>query len=147
MARHDLIGETLGAVYGALHLFNDSIDVSTPNTIWLAFGTHPRIRIFGNPDGETVGIDFADPKPCDMGELGEMVIADIGRRSGFAGGIGKRLCRFGAVRNRSRRLVGFRFGFGADINPIVLNWGDELYIAIKYPDEADEFVEEPLEQL
>jgi hypothetical protein len=42
--------------------------------------------------------------------------------------------------------VGVRFDFGEPVKPLVLNWGDELYVAEHYPDDAgdDELQEIPI---
>jgi hypothetical protein len=39
-----------------------------------------------------------------------------------------------------------RFDFGQPVQPIVLNWGDELYMTEQYPGDArdDEFQEVPI---
>ena len=47
---------------------------------------------------------------------------------------------------KSYRLSGVRFDLGKPVKPLVLNWGDELYVAEHYPDNAgdDELQETPI---
>ena len=34
--------------------------------------------------------------------------------------------------------IGLRFDFGQPAKPLILNWGDELYIGSTYPEDAQE---------
>jgi hypothetical protein len=71
----------------------------------------------------------------------------MSQRSLFGPCIGQALRAVWSVHSPPQgELIGVRFDCGQAVQPLVLNWGDELYVAESYPADAreDEFQEVPL---
>lgn len=134
-------GAVLKAVYGTFHQFRDSVDMTSALGVWLLFEQRKPLHISGASDGETILTDSDDPQAFDMGESGRVVIVDISKRCCFDAAVGRELRRIDAIRDRRARLLGLRFDFGLDIRPIVINWGDELWVRSAYPLDNDALIE------
>jgi hypothetical protein len=87
------------------------------------------------------------PEPVDLGESGEIILCDLSQRSIFGPCTGHALRAIWSVHSPLQgEMIGVRFDFGQAVQPLVLNWGDELYVAEHYPADAreDEIQEVPL---
>lgn len=116
-----------------------------PINLWLAFEGMSLIRILGSADGATLLADQVMPEPSDMDEAGEIVIRDVSKKFAFHDALNKNLQAVSIIAEAGLRstveeqvVVGVRFDFGLNIRPIVLNWGDELYIGSRFPPDGDE---------
>ena len=133
------IGHPLQKVIASVHLIDRETLSDVPLCLWLFFERVPGLRLRGSADGWHLEADEALPDPVDMGESGGIVLRDISRTSIFRQMLGKKLQGAWAVESAPEgEVVGMRFDFGLPITPIVLNWGDELYIGDTYPPDADE---------
>jgi hypothetical protein len=141
------IGHKLRKIAASVHLFGLDGRNDAPLDLWFFFDTLPVFCLTGASDGWSIQIDDILPEPVDMGESGEIVLCDISRRSIFGKVVGKALRSVWSVQSPPQgEVIGVRFDFGAPVKPLVLNWGDELYVAEHYPDDArdDEFQEIPI---
>ncbi|MBI3329037.1 MAG: hypothetical protein HYZ81_20325 [Nitrospinae bacterium] len=141
------IGHSLRKVVASIHVFTEETLNDAPLCLWLYFESLPGLRLFGSPDAWHIEGDETPPEPMDMGESGEIVLRDISGKSIFRQAIGKELKGAWTVESRPEgEVIGLRFDFGLPLKPIVLNWGDELYLADKYPSDAKaaELLEVPM---
>jgi hypothetical protein len=131
------IGHALRKIIASVHLFGAEGLSDAPLGLWFFFETLPVFRLTGAPDGWSLLIDGILPEPTDLGESGEIILRDISHRSGFGKVIGQDLCSMWSVQSPPEgKIIGMRFDFGRPGKLLVLNWGDELYMAEQYPDDA-----------
>jgi hypothetical protein len=126
-----VIGHPLRKIVASVHVFEGSID-SEFLAVWFIFEDVPAIRLLGASDGEALIADNEPFEPVDMAESGEVVIADISNKTVFGNSIGKSLHKISRVES-NKRTVGVQFDFGESLKPLVLNWGDELYLGADLP--------------
>jgi hypothetical protein len=141
------IGHKLRKIVASMHLFGLEGRSDAPLDLWFFFETLPVFHLTGASDGWSLQIDDILPEPVDMGESGEIVRCDISQRSIFGKVRGKALRSVWSVQSPPQGpVIGVRFDFGEPVKPLVLNWGDELYVAEHYPDNAgdDELQEIPI---
>ncbi len=99
----------------------------------MIFNELPPLKISGASDGWRLAADWKSPEPLDMDKYGEYIIRDISKRSVFEPAIGRKLIRGWTLNSPSKgNIVGLRFDFGLTKRPIVMNWGDEFWIANSY---------------
>ena len=138
------IGHKLRKIIASVHLFGSAGLSDAPLCLWLFFETLPVFRVTGAPDGWSLQVDDSLPEPVDLGESGEIVLRDISHRSIFGKVMGQDLRAVWLVQSPPQgKVIGIRFDFGQPVQPLVLNWGDELYMTEQYPGDArdDEFQE------
>jgi len=141
------VGHPLRKVVASVQVFEEAILREAPLCLWLFFEGLPGLRLVGSSDGWHVETDETPPEPVDMGESGEIVVRDISRKSIFQQGLGRVLEGAWAIASSpGGEIIGVRFDFGLPRKPIILNWGDELYIADTYPPDAkeEELLEVPM---
>ena len=141
------IGHTLRKIGASVHLFGLEGLSDAPLCLWFFFEALPVFRLTGAPDGWSLQVDDILPEPVDLGESGEIVLRDISHRSIFGKVVGKDLRSVWSVQSPPQgKIIGMRFDFGQPVRPLILNWGDELYMTEQYPDEArdDEYQEVPI---
>ncbi len=131
------IGHTLRKIGASVHLFGLEGLSDAPLCLWFFFEALPVFRLTGAPDGWSLQIDDILPEPVDLGDSGEIVLRDISHRSIFGKVMGKDLRSVRLAQSPLQgEIIGMRFDFGQPVQPLVLNWGDELYMTEQYPDEA-----------
>lgn len=131
----EVIGRPLRKVIASVHFFEGRLD-DGPLCLWLSFEDLTSFRLFGASDGWHLGIDRALPEPIDMEESGEIILADVSNRTMFGQMVGRELKRAWLVESPAGEVIGVRFDFGVALEPIVINWGDELRIVGDYPPDA-----------
>jgi hypothetical protein len=141
------LGQKLRKVVASMHRLGAEGCSEAPLGLWLFFDTLPVFRLTGTPEGWGLQIDDTLPEPVDLGESGEIILCDLSQRSIFGQGIGHALRAVWSVHSPPQgAMIGVRFDFGQSVKPLVLNWGDELYMAEHYPADAreDELQEVPI---
>jgi hypothetical protein len=129
-------GRSLKQVAASLHSFEGRLG-NTPICLWLVFEGLQGFRLFGAADGWHIGVDDAQPEPVDMGGSGEIVIHDISRESIFREMLNRTLKGGWTIESPTRgSVIGVRFDFGLPVKPLVLNWGDEIYLGDDFPHDA-----------
>jgi len=144
------LGHTLRKIVGSMHRLGTEGRSDAPLCLWLFFETLPVFRLTGTSEGWGMQIDNTLPEPVDLGESGEIILCDISRSSIFGQGIGHALRAVWSVHSPPQgEMIGVRLDFGQSVKPLILNWGDELYVAEHYPADAreDEIQEVPLTPL
>ena len=142
------VGHSLRKVVASVHIFGEERLSDAPLCLWLFFESLPGVRLFGASDGWHMEADDTPPEPVDMGDSGEIVLRDISRKSIFRQVLEQALRGAWTVESaREGGVIGVRFDFGMPLKPLVLNWGDELYIGSKYPPDAkeEELLEVPMQ--
>ncbi len=133
------IGHTLRKIVASVHVFGTVAPCDVPVYLWLFFDTLPGLRLSGAADGWSIQADDIPPEPIDLEESGEIILRDVSRKSPFQRALGRALQSAWSVHSSpTGEVIGIRFDFGQSITPCVLHWGDELYIAERYPADAKE---------
>ena len=146
----EAIGHKLRKVVASVHVFGAEALSDAPLCLWFFFEALPVVRLSGAPDGWSIQADDTLPEPIDMEESGEIILRDVSRRSIFQQGLERNLQAVWLVQlSHTGETICIRFDFGQPIRPLVLNWGDELYIAKDYPDDAQdgEILEVPIKPM
>jgi len=138
------VGQRLQKVFGSIQVFEEKIEREPPISLWFSFDGLLLFRLYAASDGWQLGVDESRPEPIDMGESGEIMICDLSNKPVFAPMIGKELRAAWTIESKSETgVVGIRLDFSLSLRPVVLNWGDELYVSEEYPSDSkpDELVE------
>lgn len=141
------IGRKLRKVVASVHVVGAEAPDNAPLCLWFFFDPLPVVRLSGAPDGWSIQTDDTLPEPFDLEESGEIILRDVSHKSIFRKALGRTLRAVWSVQSSpAEEIIGMRFDFGPSSKPLVLNWGDELYIGETYPDDAKdgEIVEVPI---
>ena len=142
-AFHESIGKIIGLklqkVVASVHIFGEETLSDVPLCVWLFFDNLPVVRLSGAPDGWGLQADETYPEPTDLEESGEIILRDVSRKSIFRIGLGRKVKAVWTIQScPTGESFGLRFDFGQPIKPLILNWGDELYMGSTYPEDAQE---------
>jgi len=128
-----LIGQELKKVFASVHVFEKMMGGSS-GSVWLFFDDMRPIRLSCASDGWHLQVDEVLPEPVDMGEAGEMVIRDRSQTTTFQDCLNRSLKKVWSIDFPVEGdTIGLRFDFGISYRPLVINWGDELFLSNYYP--------------
>ena len=132
------IGHPLQRAVASVHGFEGRISNEPPLCLWLYFEGLSVIRLYGASDGEQLRVDHARPVAIDMGKYGELLLRDASKIPVVQQVLGNPLKGVWLVKSLPNdRIIGVRLDFGLAIKPIILNWGDELYVGEEFPIDAE----------
>jgi hypothetical protein len=141
------VSHKLVRVVASYYVPYEDAPIGAPDSLWLQFADRSLFRLFGAPDGWHLQVDTRDPCELDLGNSGRIVIRDLPKESPLHEAIGHTLERAWTVVSKpDGGIIGVRMDFGQQKRPIILNWGDELYVSDQYPKDAaaDELEETPV---
>lgn len=135
-------GRLLTKVTASVYMANSELALR-PIRISLCFESIHCITFAGASDGWHIRIDETHLEPVDMEDAGELIVRDISRTSVFRHYLHKLLENAWIVESPTKgHEIGVRFSFGGPRKPMILNWGDGLWIADDYPKDKDETINE-----